>query len=83
MDNVIPLTGDDVTPAMVMHTLAKRLEDINEIIVVTLNIDPNQAPFSVYASGNLTALPHAALILQDFALKYVRGEVAHKDPHGA
>lgn len=83
MDNVIPLTGDDVTPSMVMQTLVERLEDIEEVIVVTFNRDPNQAPFSVYASGNLTALPHAALIINDFATKYVRGEVAHKDPHGA
>lgn len=69
--NLRALRATDISPEIVLQSLENRLSDIGDIYVVVFT---KEGEPEIYASGDLTRLPSGALILQDTALSYARGE---------
>ena len=72
------LRTQDINPHIVMQTLQENIADINEMFVVTFT---NEGSI-VYATGDMSMLAHAALVLHDLALKHLNGEVAEDEDDG-
>lgn len=72
MSNVKAMRSEFVTPAQVIDTVVNEIGNITDIYVVTF--EDGQA--QIYASGNLTKMPAAALLLTDLATRVI------KDPNG-
>lgn len=70
------LKAQFVTPGIVLESLAERTNDIEEIYVITKMKNPEDIrDYEFYASGDLNGLCMAAFVLNDYALKNVRGEI--------
>ncbi len=74
--NLVPLRQADISPAVIIQSLKEAVSEIREMYVVTLTDEGPQ----VYATGDLTKVAFAALVLQDVAIKYLNGEIENAMP---
>ncbi len=74
MENVRPLRATDLSPEMVLETIKKEVASGSADEMFTIIFYKDQPP-AVFVTGDLSLLPHVALIFQDTAVSYIRGEL--------
>ncbi len=76
MSNLRPLRPSDILPDVVIQALQARYDagDFDQLFVVTLK-ENSIEDTAVYASGSVNAMGFAVLALQDYAIKYINGEI--------
>lgn len=70
-NNIRPINTDCITPDLVLEALAAGPK-LKAVYVVAFEEDGQP---SVYASGNLGSLCHAAILITDYATAHARGEI--------
>lgn len=74
MGDVEAISHKALTPELLLETVAKDLEGIEDMFIVVFHKDGTACE---YACGDLGSLALAALRLQRLALMYSEGEVEH------
>lgn len=72
---VVALRTKNITPRIVLESLQGELENTRDLYVVL--IDKNGDP-AFYATGDLSTLCYAATVMQDYATRFVRGEIVEE-----
>lgn len=72
MSNVKALNSKGLSPEVVLQSVVEALPEMRDVYVVGIS---KEGEPTVWATGDLTRLSYASLVLQDLALKYLNGEV--------
>lgn len=61
-----------LTPAVVLDSVAKKLGEIEDVFLVVF---PKKGEPYIQASGDLKRICHAAVVLEEMAHSFVRGDI--------
>lgn len=68
--NLVPLRHSDISPAIVLQEVAKNIENIDEMFIVTF--DASGEPM-LYMCGDIKSMVYSAFVLEQMANDVLRG----------
>lgn len=75
MKNVSAIQPRFLSPALVLDRAQEQADDFEQVVILAIPKDKTDAQVIVFMSGELDVLPKIAMIVQDMALDFVRGDL--------